>query len=178
MRTSVVCLASMFSVASTQASLTGTATLAPSIIAGGTHYGASVSNTGTTTIGSFWFAWIPGQFYLNAVPTTISSPAGWTGQVVGGAGASSILWQANSAASYIPVGGTLSGFGFNSTDNTAFMSGNAVNFPSTPVTTSFFYSGAAFSDAGYRFVATVVPLPSATAGVAMLATLGLRRSRR
>lgn len=160
------------------AALSGSATLNPTTIAGGTHYDAAVSNTGTTTIGTFWFAWIPGQFYLSAVPTTITSPAGWTGSVVGNASGSSIRWQASSAASYIPAGGNLSGFGFNSTNNPAFMSGNAVNFPSTPVTTSFFYIGAAFGDAGFRTVVSVVPTPTSAVALLLVPALAARRRRR
>ena len=43
------------------------------------NYDVTVTNTGTTTIGTFWFAWIPGYDLLPHAPTSIASPTGWTG---------------------------------------------------------------------------------------------------
>jgi hypothetical protein len=58
------------------ASLIGTATITPSQI-DATHYyyDLILNDTGTTTIGTFWFAWKPGQDYMPVQPTDILSPA-------------------------------------------------------------------------------------------------------
>ncbi len=40
-------------------------------------YTITLTDTGTTTIGTFWYSWIPGQGYLPSLPTNFSAPAGW-----------------------------------------------------------------------------------------------------
>jgi hypothetical protein len=75
--------------------------------AGGGVYNYSIllQNTGPTTIGTFWYAWIPGQYYLPTAPVSVQPPAGWTYSIVnpGGAGAS-ILYYANSTTTYLHSG--------------------------------------------------------------------------
>ncbi len=46
--------------------------------AGSYTYDLSLTNTGTagSTIGTFWFSWIPGQNYLASNPTVVSAPTG------------------------------------------------------------------------------------------------------
>jgi hypothetical protein len=56
-----------------------------------------------------------------------------------------------SPANDIPSGQSLTGFSFTSADPPASVFGNSVFFPTTPVLTSFVYSGAPFSDAGFDF---------------------------
>lgn len=167
------------SAAVSHAALTGTAVVSGSPIGGGVyHYTITLNNTGTTTIGTLWFAWIPGANFMATVPTSITSPAGWSAQVVGGAGASSILWQANNAPSRLAAGGSLTTFAFNSTTTPAQMAGFAVSSPSNHVTTSFLYIGQAFSDNGFQFTPPVVPAPSAAALAGLsLAALARRRTR-
>jgi hypothetical protein len=141
------------------AALNGSAALrSQSLGAGQYRNQVTVQNTGDTTIGTLWFAWIPGQNYLPSQPTNIVSPPGWTALVTtaGAPDGYGIRWTAN-ASSRIPVGGTLSGFGFDGSDAPAVLSGNAPNAPTTPILTSFFYIGNAFGDPGLRFVASVVP---------------------
>jgi hypothetical protein len=41
------------------------------------HYDITVANTGTTTIGTFWFSWVPGQDFMPVTPISVVSPAGW-----------------------------------------------------------------------------------------------------
>jgi uncharacterized protein (TIGR03382 family) len=138
-------------------------------------YAISVNNTGTTPIGTLWFAWIPGQNYLFSTPSSISSPAGWTSSTFGSGSNVSVRWTASGTATDINAGNSLGGFSFISTMSPTQMASNSPNF-NVPVTTSFFYSGAAFSDAGFRFVAPVVPTPSAAAvGLLGLAVVARRR---
>ncbi len=118
------------------------------------QYSMTLTDTGTTTAGTFWFAWIPGQDYLLTSPLTISDPAGWTHIVTGGFAGDgfAIQWKATVASGDIQPGGSLSGFTFTTTDTPAYVSGNAKFQPTTPVLTGFIYSGAPFSDPGAQFV--------------------------
>jgi hypothetical protein len=46
-------------------------------------YTITLMNTSSTvSIDSFWYAWIPGEFYLPGIPSSASAPAGWTASVV------------------------------------------------------------------------------------------------
>lgn len=136
----------------------------------------------TEPIGTVWFAWIPGQDYLATSPLSETSPAGWKMNAITHSGSSdgyAIQWVATSAASDIPIGGSLSGFGFTTTDSPAAIDGNSVFFPSTPVLTTFAYDAGPFSDAGAEFVVTPVPEPATVAmGLVPAILLVLRRSRR
>jgi hypothetical protein len=161
------------------AALQGTAEISGSPIGGGVyHYTITLHNTGTTTIGSLWFSWIPGENFMTAVPTSITSPASWTGSLQGGAGSASILWQANTAAARLAAGGTLNTFTFNSTHTPAQMDGLSVNDTRYHVTDSYIYSAGALSDAGYLFTMTVTPAPSAAALAGIALVPFARRSRR
>jgi len=73
-------------------------------------YSLSFSNSATATspIGSVWYAWVPGAFYLPGVPSTASAPSGWTAAINN----NSIEFYANSPAGYIAAGSSLSGFGY------------------------------------------------------------------
>lgn len=159
------------------AALTASATVSGSPIGGGGYrYTVTLLNTGTTTVGALWFAWIPGGNFMATVPTNITSPAGWSAQVVGGPGAASILWQAGTVGARLGIGGTLATFAFDSTSSPAALSGFAVSSPTNHVTTSFVYSGTAFSDAGYQFTASVVPAPAAALAL-LFAPVVVRRRR-
>jgi len=70
--------------------------------AGSYNYTLTVSEgSGTTTpIASFWYAWIPGQFFLPSDPTSAAGPTGWTASIV----ANSIQFQSTSAGTDIAPG--------------------------------------------------------------------------
>src|SRR5450432_3365208 len=82
------------------------------------QYSATLNDTGSTTIGTFWFAWVPGEDFLDVSPTNIVTPAGWTALVthVGAGDGYAIQYKATTAASYLQPGASLSGFGFTSTE--------------------------------------------------------------
>jgi hypothetical protein len=135
----------------------------------------------TKPIGTVWFAWVPGEDFLPTSPIDETSPAGWQVNAITHAGSNdgyAIQWVASSAASAIPIGGSLSGFGFTSTDSP----GDSPFFPGTPVLTTFAYGGGPFSDSGSEFVVTpaaAVPEPTSLAVVLLpTALLVLHRSRR
>jgi len=46
-------------------------------------YTITLQNTSSTvSIDGFWYAWVPGEFYLPADPNSATAPAGWTASVV------------------------------------------------------------------------------------------------
>ncbi|MBV9266257.1 MAG: hypothetical protein JO061_08835 [Acidobacteriaceae bacterium] len=172
---------------------TASATISATSLGGGENqYTLTLNDTGTTTVGTFWFAWVPGDNFMPATPTAITSPAGWQETVTSGgpSGGSAIQWKASSAASDVNAGGTLAGFSFESTLTLAQLQAASTGTPADPVDTTFIYSGAPFSDNGYQLTPTVVtgpgsgptptPEPRATglAGIGLcLLTLGVRKFR-
>lgn len=104
----------------------------------------------TSSIGSIWYAWVPGFFYLPGTPTSASAPVGWTATVDG----HSVQYVATSSAYDIAPGQSLSGFGYQATFSPAQL-GAAPNSGE-----SVAYSGGLFSDAGNTFNVTMVPEPS------------------
>jgi hypothetical protein len=123
------------------------------------NYTITLTDTGSSTVGTFWFSWIPGQDYMNADPTSIGSPAGWSETVTtrgypGGTGYA-IEWTANSSASYLQSGATSSSFTFTSTETPAEMAAGSPFDTTTPTTTAFVYPGPPLTPASDQFVVTV-----------------------
>jgi hypothetical protein len=103
----------------------------------------------SSPIGSVWYAWVPGAFYLPGVPTSAAAPAGWTASV----SLNSIQFTADSAANYITPGGSLPGFSYQATYSPATLA-------ATPNSgDSFAYSAGLFSDAGNIFTVQLVAAP-------------------
>ncbi len=134
------------------------------------QYDISVANTGTTNVGTFWFAWVPGEDFLSSVPSTTASPTGWSNSLTGldnSTDGTAIEWVATSHP--IAAGCSLSGFSFTTTESPTTLAGNAPTHPTTPVLTSFVYSAGPFSDAGFQFI-VASPAASKTATTTTLAT--------
>ncbi len=123
------------------------------------QYSLTLTDAGTTNIGSFWLAWIPGQDYMPTSPTNITSASAWSALVTGGnpGNGYAIQWVAGAGASLTP--GQSTTFSFDSASSPQQLAGNSPFYPSTPTLTSFVYSGAPFSDAGYEFVVQSSPVP-------------------
>ena len=121
---------------------------------------ASSSNAG---IGTFWYAWVPGEDFLATSPISVSPPAGWTDNItnMGAGDGFAIQFLANSPANDVQPGSSLN-FSFTTADSPASVNGNSVFFPGTPVSTSFVYPQGPFSDAGHQFVVTPAPTPTPT----------------
>jgi hypothetical protein len=159
MKTTFFLAAAVGLAAGAQAQLNGSADLTPTPMAGGmTHYAGVVQNTGTTTVGTFWFAWLPGYDFMPHAPVNITAPPGWFGYAQGGGpdDGYSVLWYAMTPSAYIAPNADLSGFGFDSPDAAAVMTGNSPVFPRPFITaTSVLYIGSPELDPGHQFVANI-----------------------
>src|SRR5690349_17217073 len=132
------------------------------------HYSITLRDTGTTPIGTFWYAWTPGQDYLPGMPSNVFSPAGWSSYLEAGYDGYSIEWSANSPMS---SGQSLSGFDFEIDAPPLYINGNSPSFPGIPVGTSYVYSGSAFSDGGFSFRVAPLPEPASACGVLLMVFL-------
>ena len=124
------------------------------------RFNIDLKDTGTTSIGTLWYAWVPGEDFLGQAPTNIQSPSGWTANITH-AGANdgfAVQWIAGSGAQF-GAGQTLTGFSFDTSDTATQLSGNSPIFPSTPIGTTFIYSGQPFSDAGDQISVTPTAHP-------------------
>ena len=127
------------------------------------NYSMTLNNTGTTTLGTFWFAWVPGAGFLTATPSSISSPAGWT-ELSTNAG-DAIQWT--TTTSLLAAGQSLSGFDFTSTESPTQLLGTFAGSPTgagagDPDLTSVSYTGAPLVGTASQFVvsaAAVTPEP-------------------
>lgn len=139
------------------------------------EYSLTLTDTGTTPIGTFWVAWVPGYDLLHTAPTSIVSPAGWTGQNAPDAfGVASAQWV--NTTSPLQPGHSLSGFTFDTPDSD--VTTGTSNFFGLPIDQSYVYIGAPETDPGFTLRPTAVPEPASLALLAAPAILLLRRRRR
>ena len=115
-------------------------------------YSLSFSNSASATapVGSVWYAWVPGAFYLPGIPSSASAPAGWTATVDN----NSVQYVANSSASDLAPGTSLSGFGYQASFSPSTLASTANSGRSDA------YTGGIFSSADDIFVVQIVPEPS------------------
>ncbi len=149
---------------------TATTSIAGTPLGGGIfQYDISLTNTSTdgSTIGTLWFAWIPGDFYMEATPTNVSNSAGWQNNIIGGGG-ESIQWQAGSTALLLAPGNT-DQFMFDSTETLAQLEGPSTEGNKLTETTSFLYSG----DTAFSGNALEIVIPAAVPEPATLSLLAL-----
>jgi hypothetical protein len=119
------------------------------------RYNIDLKDTGTTAIGTLWYAWVPGADFLGSSPTNLVSPPGWTATIThesanDGFG---IQWVNNTGP--LQPGATLLGFKFDIAATPTSLSGNSPVFPAAAIGTTFIYAGAPLSDAGFQF--NIVP---------------------
>jgi hypothetical protein len=143
----------------------GSATIAGTPAGGGAfNYTITLTDTGNTTIGTFWFAWddVPDQDFMNQLPGNISDPVGWTHVVTthsypGGTGYG-IEWLALSAGAALNPGDISSAFKFSSIETPADMAAISpfqINGSTFQTTSSFVYSGGALATPGGNLVVQV-----------------------
>jgi hypothetical protein len=164
------------------AGLSATASFTDTLIAPGEYrYDLTLTDNGSTTIGTYWFSWIPGAGFLSASPSDVTSPAGWKDTVTNSGGA--IQWVTSS--SLLAPGASLSGFSFESAETppqlAATFAGPGLG-TGDPVTTSFVYIAAPFADPGQQIVTRPASSRSApepaTLGLLGAGLLGMRLGRR
>jgi hypothetical protein len=142
----------------------------------------STVNNANTTIGTFWFSWIPGKDFMEAMPTNVSAPSGWNFLITGSNNASdgnAIQWVAT-AGHALTAGQTLSGFNFKSTESPAQLLGPSSFGAHQPETLAAAYVGAPFSDTSFggdvftlTQAATVSPVPLPPAAIPSLLLLSI-----
>ena len=158
---------------SAYANLMATATISTNQTSAPFNYQITLHNSGTTNIGAFWFAWVPGKDFLPTAPTSIIKPVGWSATVNGSGTTDGRSIEFIDNSSLLTPGTSLSGFGFTSNDSPAQLAGKSPFFTSASVGTSFVYAGVPFSDAGFQLNVSVVPEPTAIAlaGIVVLIVL-------
>jgi hypothetical protein len=121
------------------------------------QYTTALDDTGSTPVGTFWFAWVPGEDFLDTRPANVTSPAGWTGTVTnaGSTDGYGIRWEASSSSADLQPNGTPS-FSFTSGDAPAAVFGNSAFYPTMQVLNALVYTGAPFAggDPGFNLVLT------------------------
>jgi hypothetical protein len=155
--------------ATASAQLSATATITPSQIDSTTyHYEITLTNTGTTAIGTFWFAWVPGSGFMTVPPTNVMAPSNWTASLTNNGAAIEYEVMSDSMPPNpyaqdrrLPAGTAISGFSFNSTLTPAQLTSMTNGVPND---VSYVYIGAAFGDPGYEFDPDMInPFPPSTA---------------
>ena len=160
---SLVCVLGMIS--HTQATEFATGQISSLPLGGGVYnYTISLNNTGTSSLETFWFSWVPGANFMPSPPSNISQPAGWGNTITSGPGYAILFTTSTTPL----AAGQSMDFSFDSSVTPAQMAGSAFG---NPVGTSFVYTGGPFSDAGYEFIVQSVPEPSAT-NLLLVALLG------
>jgi hypothetical protein len=135
-------------------------------------YTITLTNTGTDSIGTFWFSWLPGEGFLPHTPTSLISPPGWSEILTNGNG--SIQWDANSHAADLAPGKSLV-YGFTSPDSPSVLAGKSAQFPGTPILTSTLYQTSPFVGDTTSIIVTQasqVPEPSSLLTFAVFSSVG------
>ena len=140
-------------------------------------YDITLRNTGTTTVGTLWYAWIPGQDYLPIAPTSTSGPTGWTFLQTTSAGFGYGLRWVAPTGGLIQPGQSLSGFQFTTTTTPTELAGNAIFGAHPPVGTTFVYEGAPFVGGSKQILVNPVPEPATLAALGA-GIVALRRRRK
>jgi hypothetical protein len=143
--------------------LTATATISSAPDGDNFDYSILVKDTGTTNIGTFWFAWTPpGQpfeyHFLPSAPLATIQPTGWVAPTQSGIPGYSIEFYNNSGSAITP--GQTATFGFTSSATPAQLMGTSIGFP---ITTSFIYTG--FPEVGAAAQVSPVFVPEPTSFV-------------
>ena len=161
-----------------QAAISASATISSQQLGPASYeYSMALTNTGTTPIGTYWYAWFPFYDLLPSAPTSIISPPGWTGTNAPDVfGVASARWV--NTTTPLQPGQSLGGFKFDTPDSPATLAGTS--FFGNPIQTSYVYIGAPQTDPGGVLIPSVVtPEPASAALLIVLpAALLMRRGKR
>jgi hypothetical protein len=171
-------------VGSVSAAETATATISQTPLGGGDfQYNIALKNTSaSTSIGTFWFSWIPGYDFMSVSPTSITAPTGWINPITGpdfpGDGYAIEFYNTGGTGDQLAAGAT-DNFSFDSTETLSQLEAPTTFIPSDTALTSFVYAGFPETDAGDEFkVSAVVPEPVSLGMIAMSSGALLLRRRR
>lgn len=139
-------------------------------------YDITLTNTGTTSIGTMWYAWIPGEDYLPIAPTSHDGPANWTFLQSTSAGFGYGLRWVAQAGSLLQPGQSISGFKFTTTTTPTELAGNTIFGSHPPVGTTFLYEGAPFVGQSKQIL--VNPVPEPATALALVPALAFFRRRK
>ena len=119
-------------------------------------------STSTDNIQTFWYAWTPMPAdFLPTSPISVTNPVGWTSIIThfpnNNQNGYAIQWK-TPAAPLAPGNDLL--FEFKSADSPAQLAGDSPFHPTTPVGTSFVYSGQPFQGDSLEFQVQSVPEPA------------------
>ncbi len=118
------------------------------------QYTATLTDTGTTPIGTYWFGWVPGEDFMDSIPLTVTPPAGWSDVVTHGGVGDGYAIEFIAGSSALQIGDSLN-FSFTSAVTPSELAGNSPFYTTTPETTSYVYSGGAFASPFDQITATV-----------------------
>jgi hypothetical protein len=137
-----------------------------SVAAGsGFDYTVALTNSSSSTaaIGTFWYAWVPGEDFLASSPTSVTPPVGWTDTITNTGSSDGYAIQFVSSNSVYDVQpGSSMNFSFDSAETPSSVAGNSPFYPTMPIGTSTVYPTSPFSDAGHEFVVTPTSTPTPT----------------
>jgi hypothetical protein len=148
------------------------------------NYTMSVTNTGTTPIGTLWFAWTNVPITYNLLPapaSNISWPSGWVGFPTGPDRALDGYGVEYYTFNPIGPGQTLTGFNFTSNVAPAHLGDSSGSYP-LPIDTTYVFQSYLNTGPGVGALATpavVVPEPvGVVVGIVCAVMLGGRNARR
>ena len=154
------------STASSQATVSASATISDTAVSGGFDYSITLMNTGTSSLESWWYGWIQFENDLPSVPSSAANSLGWANSVDG----NSIQWGTAGDTALTP--GNSATFTFFSTSTptaiTTAPSGESVAYTGGITATQ----GAADSTGIFSPVLVASPEPSSIALLA-LGSVGL-----
>ncbi len=145
------------------------------------NYTITLTNTsgpGNDSIASFWFAWVPGEDFMNTKPISVTDPTGWTDKITGGSPGDGYAIQFDSTgavskpitnADNLAPGNSLT-FSFTSATSPSQLMGNSPFYSTTPELTSFVYSTAPLKGDGAEFQVAFASVPEPSS--LMLGTVG------
>jgi hypothetical protein len=143
-------------------------------------YTVTLTNSASSTsgIGTFWFAWKPGQDFLASSPISVTPPPGWTDKIMhsGPSDGYSVQFVASNPIDDVQPGGSMN-FMFTSADTPAALNGNSVGSPSMAVGTSVVYPVGPFSDGGHEFVVTQAGTPTPTGPLVWVTNVQTKENR-